>query len=49
MNYLWAVEWYVGRCRVCGLLYGMWAVVWNEACCMVYGIQYICAAAYLGC
>jgi len=36
-----AVEWYVGCCRSCGLLYGigllycMWAVEWYVGCCMI--------------
>jgi len=29
---MWAVEWYVGYCMVCGLLNGMCAVVGHEAC-----------------
>jgi len=37
---MWAVEYYVGCCRVCGLLYGMWGVEWYVGCCIVCGLLY---------
>ena len=54
---MWAVEWYVGCCRVCGLLYGMWllngmwAVVWYVFCCMLCGLLIVMWAVewYVGC
>jgi len=33
---MWAVEWYVGCCRVRGLLYGIWAAGYKS--CSICGL-----------
>jgi len=47
---MWSVLWYVGCCRVCGILYGMWAVVVYVGSCIVCVLlYYIWDAGNMGC
>jgi len=48
---MWAVEWYLCCCSVCGLLYCKWAVVVYVGSCMVCELSYGVWAVewYAGC